>query len=75
MTCQFELAVEEYKKAIKADAQYADPYFNLGVMYEKMGNTEAAAESYRNFLERLGDKTSLFYKKVSNRLKEIQAEE
>jgi tetratricopeptide (TPR) repeat protein len=43
-------AKENFEKAISEDQNYAVSYYNLGLVYEKMGNFEQAAASYRKAL-------------------------
>jgi choline-sulfatase len=40
-----------FEKAIQADPERAEPYMNLGLLAEQAGQTEAALENFRKFLE------------------------
>ncbi len=40
-------AIEEYTKAIKIDAEYAEAYSNRGILYTEMGSKKAAVEDLR----------------------------
>ena len=44
-------ALECYKKAVAADAQYKRGYYNMGFVYAATGETEKAIESYKIVLE------------------------
>lgn len=48
------------KKAIEANSDYVDPYFNLGVLYEKNGDIGRSANAYAEYLKRSKDKDSPF---------------
>lgn len=43
-------AVEEFKKAIEINPNYADAYHNLGNTYQQMGQIDAAVENYQKAL-------------------------
>lgn len=42
-------AIEEYKKAIEADPDCAIAYFNLSIVYEKIGMKEKSDEAYKTY--------------------------
>lgn len=46
----YELAEVYLKKAIRIKKTYTDPYFNLGVLYEKKGHLSKAVNYYTQFL-------------------------
>jgi tetratricopeptide (TPR) repeat protein len=48
------------KKAIETNSEYIDPYFNLGVLYEKNGDIGRSVAAYAEFLQRSKDKDSPF---------------
>ena len=41
-----EAAIEQYKKALELQPNYAEGWFNLGVSYSALGNLTAAEEAY-----------------------------
>jgi tetratricopeptide (TPR) repeat protein len=43
-------AIKHYSRAIEADNQYAEAFYNRGLCYEFMGNLEAAAADFRSAL-------------------------
>lgn len=43
-------ALSSYYSVLKINRRYVEVYFNIGVCYEKLENTEAAARSYANLL-------------------------
>ena len=43
----FKKSVEEFKKAIEINPNYADAYHNLGNTYQQMGQIDLALENYR----------------------------
>jgi len=43
-------AIEEFKKAIKINPNYADAYHNLANTYQQMGQLDAAVENYQKAL-------------------------
>ena len=48
---EWQQALEAYEGAIKHDARYPKPYYNLGLLHERFGRREAATSSYRRFLD------------------------
>lgn len=49
-----EKAIEYYKKALQFE-EYAKPYKNLMLEYDKLGNTKLAQENYEKFVKLGGD--------------------
>ena len=47
---QFDAAIENYKKALSINPNYADAYYNMGVALNDKGDPEAAIESYKKAL-------------------------
>lgn len=45
----YDEAIEEYKKAIEADPNYAIAHFNLSIVYDKKGMKEEADEEYATY--------------------------
>lgn len=45
----YDEAMEEYKKAIEADPDYAIAHFNLSIVYDKKGMKEEAAEEFATY--------------------------
>jgi len=43
-------AISYFEKAVRADKDYADAYFSMGVTYYKMGQHEKAVEAFRKVL-------------------------
>lgn len=56
------------KQALDINDEYLDPYFNLGVLYEKNGDIARSANAYREFLSRSKDKDSEFNLKLKQHL-------
>jgi hypothetical protein len=50
-TDDLRFAVKELEQAARLAPQWADPYFNLGVVHEKLGNTAGAITSFKRYLE------------------------
>jgi len=48
-------AASFYQKALACDPDFAPAHFNLGVLWQKLGNGEAAAAEYRLLVKRGGD--------------------
>ena len=47
-----QAAIDAYERAIELDKQYKDPYYGLGILYfSKVGNYEAAIETFQRALE------------------------
>jgi len=59
-------AVEGYKMATKADSDYTDAWFNLGLCYEKLNQNREATEAYQNCL-----KSNPNYDKAKMRLSKL----
>ncbi len=49
---RFDEAIPHLQKAIQLNPAYADPYFNLGVVYYRKGNPQEAVRYYRESLHR-----------------------
>lgn len=43
-------AIEEFKQAARLAPEWAEPYYNLGLLQEKTGQYGAALESFRQYL-------------------------
>lgn len=48
-----------FKRAIRLDPSYADPYRNLGQLYEKEGRTKQAVSVLQNYLRYAGDEADI----------------
>ena len=59
------------KKSVQLNPQYADPHFNLAVLYEKNDNLGGAAQSFQNFLVLQKDPNSKISFKVQQHLREL----
>lgn len=46
----YALAVREFKEAVRLAPDWADPYYNLGLVQEKNGRDKDAAASFREYL-------------------------
>ena len=44
-------AIPEYRRAIELDDKYADPWYNLGVSYSRLGNPQAAIDCYKRAIK------------------------
>jgi Flp pilus assembly protein TadD len=47
----YEKAIEEFNKAIQEEPSSAEPYYNLGIVYEARNDLEEAKQSYQKALE------------------------
>ena len=47
---QLDVAIANYKKAIKIQPDYAEAYFNMGSVFQEKGNLEKAIKSYNRAL-------------------------
>lgn len=47
----YDLAIEQFRLAIEVEPDWPEPYYSLGVVAEKAGRFEEAAESLRTYLE------------------------
>jgi len=47
---RLDRAAEAFQQAIDADRNVAEPYFHLGQVYERQGETDRAADQYRAYL-------------------------
>jgi len=47
---QYDEALESYKKALEIKPDYAEAYFNMGVVLKENGDSEAAIDSYKKAL-------------------------
>ena len=48
---QFDVAIENYKQALKIKPDYVEAYYNMGVAQKDKGDLEAAIESYKQALK------------------------
>jgi len=46
----FHKATQQFKKAVKLNANYADPYYNLALIHENRSSYFEAAEAWREYL-------------------------
>lgn len=44
---RMDRAIEDYKKAIQIRPRHANAFYNLGIVYEKLGKIEMAFISYK----------------------------
>lgn len=63
------------KQAADIDPNYPDPYFNLGVLYEKNGDLGNATAAYRAFLGRVKDAANPTAIEVQKHLKQLDEEQ
>lgn len=50
-TNQYDLALDQYQKAINMDELRAESYKLIGDVYKKLGRTQQAVKNYKHFLE------------------------
>ncbi|MCK4763438.1 MAG: tetratricopeptide repeat protein [Candidatus Aminicenantes bacterium] len=55
-------AKTEFKKALAQDTEFAQCYYNLGIIYKKLGNDRAAEAAFRKALEKNPDNYKSYYK-------------
>lgn len=66
---------EKYlQKAIALKPDYPDPYFNLGVLYEKNGDIGKAVEAYQSFLKKLPKSDTEMAAKIQSRIHDLSGE-
>ncbi|MDO8493735.1 MAG: tetratricopeptide repeat protein [Deltaproteobacteria bacterium] len=58
-------------QSIQQDDNYAEPHFNLAVLYEKNGEIAQAVSHYRQFLEKTPDANNKTASGVKDRLREL----
>lgn len=63
-----EQALADYNKALKLDPNYADAYYQRGLLYGAFGDHEQAALNFKRYLELVPDAPNR--KKVINNIKE-----
>ena len=66
---QFDNAIDSYKKALKIKPDYAEAYYNLGVVLRVKGDLEAAIDSYKQALKIKPD-YAVVYNNMGNALKD-----
>lgn len=59
------------KKALAINGAYIDPYFNLGVLYEKNGDFASSASAYNEFLSRSKDANTPFNLKLKQHVNKL----
>ena len=63
-------AEEVYKRAVNADANYPNAYYNLGLLYEEcLKDTPKALAAYEKYIDLRGEK----YQEVQDRAKRLRA--
>jgi tetratricopeptide (TPR) repeat protein len=55
-TKKYTMAATAFRKAMRLDRNYAEPYYNLGRVSQKLGDTAQALQYYRAFLPVAGKK-------------------
>ncbi len=58
----YKLALEDYKKGIEANADYAPTYRGLGELYAKVGRYKEAAQYYNDYIKRSDGSTEALYR-------------
>ncbi|MFW6172869.1 MAG: tetratricopeptide repeat protein [Elusimicrobiota bacterium] len=48
---KYDLAIKEFKEALKIDAKNAEVHYSLGIAYEGMNDLQEAKESYLKTLD------------------------
>ncbi len=48
----FKAAEDWFKQALKQEAEYASPHFNLAQIYQQQGETTKAREQWRKYIEK-----------------------
>ena len=48
---QFDLAIENYKKALVAKPDYADAFCNIGIVQQKKGKLKTAIQNYKKAIK------------------------
>jgi|GEM_PF-3549644 len=48
---KYEKAIDYFKKSVKIEPSFADAYFNLGILYEFLGEYEKAVETFEKVLQ------------------------
>ena len=56
--------IVEYKGVIETRPEISDPYERLGEIHRQSGHYEAAAEYYRQYMERSGDRSAEFRRRT-----------
>ena len=46
-TEEYDRAIQSYQKAIEINPKYADAYYHMGGIYEKLGNQDKADECFQ----------------------------
>lgn len=54
-------AKTEFKKALAQDTEFAQCYYNLGIIYKKLGNDKSAEVAFRKALKENPDDSKSFY--------------
>ena len=50
-SCQnYKVAIDDFRKAVELNSDYAEAYYNLGVSYGDLGEIESAKKAYKNAL-------------------------
>lgn len=47
---EYDSAIDEYQQAVSFSPNWPDPYYRLGVVYEKGSRLKEAAESFKNYI-------------------------
>ena len=45
---QISKAIEAYQQALRIDPEYADVWYNIGIVYKVSGQTDNAMKAYRS---------------------------
>jgi type IV pilus assembly protein PilF len=47
---KYDLAIDEYKRALELNAEYVNAHYNLGLVYLKTNNNRAAQSAFREVI-------------------------
>ena len=65
-------AETEFRKAITAKPDYADPYFHLAMILEARNDAVGAKANYQKFIELAKDISGDFLVKIQKRMAELK---
>ena len=68
----YDKAINDFNKAIEANPESANAYFNKALVCEKAGRVNDAIEAYKNFIKFATPQLSTYVEGAKDRIAELQ---
>jgi tetratricopeptide (TPR) repeat protein len=68
----YDMAIEDFDRAISRDKESANAYFNKALVCEKVGKIKEAIEAYKNFINYATPKLASYVDGAKDRIVELE---